>query len=170
MSSGLGAAVVLCALFTSPAAAAGTHKPDGWVRVQAFHSYDGTNTPQQGPWKGQNIYNTTAAHQKATATYGGALLQGDYFTFTANLQNDGSVSDRFKVHANGGHGLKYFHGSTNITAAVVAGTFKTTSLSPGSSYQIQIRGFWNSFMTITSVGDPSKADAVQTATQGTCGC
>ena len=52
-------------------AAARTHKPDGWVRLEGYHN-DGSNNPAQGPWKGKNIYNTTALNQKATAVVGGA--------------------------------------------------------------------------------------------------
>ena len=65
----------------------------------------------------------------------GQSFDGDYIYFTVNVQNDGSVSDRFKIHGipptwgSDSSGIKYFHGTTNITAAVRAGTFQTTSLS-----------------------------------------
>jgi hypothetical protein len=68
------------------------------------------------------------------------------------------------------YSITYFRGTTNITAAVVAGTYTTSSLSPGSTYLITAKVKVNSnatkgssvtrLVTITSVGDTSKQDAV----------
>ena len=89
------------------------------------------------------------------------------------------MSDRFKIHgikpswAVGPTGIKYFHGTTNITSAVAAGTFQTTSLSPGSvtRFQVHLDWGWNTKVVITSVGDPSKSDAVKANVKNIgCGC
>ena len=61
--------------------------------------------------------------------------------------------------------MKYFHGTTNITAAVVAGTYRTGSLAPGATYLITAKlpagGSVTRLVTITSVADPTKKDAVK---------
>lgn len=176
--SGTAALMTLTLLVAGPATAAGAHRADGWVRVEGYHT-DSGNHPFQGTWRGKNIYNTTALHQKATFDASGGTPVGDtYYYFTVNIQNDGAVSDRFKIHgirpswATDNSGMKYFHGTTNITSAVRAGTFRTTSLSPGSSYRIQIRldHGWSTLVSITSVGDPSKSDAVKANVKTGCGC
>ena len=71
---GVLATLALSALSATSAAAAGTHKPDGWVRIEGYHN-DGSNDPAQGPWKGKDIYNTTALNQKATGVVGGAIVR-----------------------------------------------------------------------------------------------
>ena len=172
--SGIAVLMGLAILAVGPASAAGAHQPDGWVRVDGYHGGDGTFHPQRGAWKGKNIYTTTARKQKATYDLAGSFIQGDYIVYTANVQNDGSASDRFKLHGSAGlsayQTVTYFHGSKDITAGVVAGTFKTSRLSPGSSYQIQIRTNLGALVTITSVGDPSRKDAVKAAIKYACGC
>jgi opacity protein-like surface antigen len=166
MVLGIAALMVSTVVVASPAAAASAHRPDGWIRAEG-QIYGGTNYPHQGPWRGKDIHNTTALNQKATVGWGCDAEPGDYAYYTVNIQNDGSVSDRFKVHGTGGAGHRYFHGTTNITTAVAAGTFKTTSLSPGASYRIQVRLYVimasKSLVTITSVGDSSRSDAVKAA-------
>lgn len=174
LSSGLGAAVVLCALFASPVAATASHKPDGWIRYEGFHNYDGTNTPNPGPWKGKNIYNTTGANQTATTDGGFAHFDGEYFYFTITIQNDG-VTDRFKIKGGGESHTKYFKGSSNITSKVNAGTYQTASLGAGASTTITVRidASWQAtrLVTLTSVGDSTKRDAVKAGFKGGgCGC
>ena len=89
-----------------------------------------------------------------------------------------ALGDRFKVHAAASSAFKYFHGSTNITSAVVAGTYQTSSLAPGASAAITVKVDLDSMsatntrlITITSSSDSTKKDAVKLKmTIGTCGC
>jgi hypothetical protein len=123
-----------------------------------------------GPWLGNNIYNATGAHQSAVEVgAGSAMALGTYYTFDVSIQNDGSATDRFRVKATGATSawvVTYSRGATNITAAVVAGTFQTPSLAPSASYLIHARITINQggpvarLVTISSVADPKKIDAV----------
>ncbi len=173
---GVLATMLLTALSATSAAAAGRHKPDGWVRYEGFHDgYNATNAPNPGAWKGKNIYNTTAHHQTAThKAVGSSVSRNDYFYFTITIQNDGT-SDRFKVKGSGGAGVKYFKGSKNITTKVEAGTYQTSSLAAGAKTTITVRIDWgnsvgSALVTLTSSADSTKKDAVKARLKFSCGC
>jgi hypothetical protein len=156
-------------------------KPDGRIRLRATGYPGGTGYPgkvktYKGPFIGNNVYNTTGARQTdVEATYG-AGVEGSYHIFDISIQNDGAHADKFKVKAPGtGTAVKYFHGTTAITAAVVAGTYRTTSLAPGTTYLITAKvpagGSITRLVTITSVADPTKKDAVKFGLKFVaCGC
>lgn len=175
---GVLATLALTALSVTPAAAAGSHRPDGWVRYEGFHDgYLGKNDPSPGAWKGKNVYNTTARRQTATYTViGASVSEKDYFYYAVTIQNDGGTSDRFKVKGSGGAGVQYFKGSTNITPMVKAGTYKTARLAAGAKTTITVRIHWNSpvwaaSVTLTSAADSTKKDVVKAALKaGSCGC
>ncbi len=106
---------------------------------------------------------------------------GDQSIFAVNIQNDGSKSDRFKLKApSSGWKIKYFHGSTNITTAVVAGTYRTATVAPGASAEITVKvdidtialdATGTRLITITSSSDSTKKDAVKLKMKiGSCGC
>ena len=67
--------------------------------------------------------------------------------------------------------MKYFRGTTDITAAVVSGTYQTWSLAPGAAYLITARVTVQSaaavgsmvmrLVTLTSVGNSAKKDTVK---------
>jgi hypothetical protein len=148
-------------------------KPDGRVR-QGAYGYAGVQTyAAQGPFVGNNIYNTSGAGQTATVKNYGPLaeVEGAYYTFDISIQNDGSRADRFKVKATGtgttGWTVTYSGGATNITAAVVAGAYQTPSLAPGAAYLIRAKitiitgDNMTRLVTIRSVADPTKIDAVK---------
>jgi CSLREA domain-containing protein len=134
-------------------------KPDG--RIRKGH----------GSFIGNNIYNLTALNQTKT----GSAAKGSTITFGISIQNDAATADKFKVVPTGanttGYTIKYFHGTTDITAAVVAGTFQTPSLGATGKYLIKAKVTIGStaatgssvtrLVTITSVGDGSKQDAVK---------
>jgi hypothetical protein len=164
------ASLVLSALSATSAAAAGAHRPDGWVRYQGFHS-EGSNYPNPGAWRGDNIYNTTATNQTVTHKVSGAHLLGDYFYFTVTIQNDGK-SDHFKVKGSGASQTKYFKGGTNITSQVKAGTYQTASLAAGAKTTITVRispgCLKSALVTLTSVADPTKKDAVKARVKNVC--
>jgi hypothetical protein len=137
----------------------GDFMPDGRIR-KGSRAYAGNNT-----------YNTTGLEQSKT----GAKARGDTIKFGISVQNDGLISDRFKLRATGTasamYSVTYWHGTTNITAAVVAGTFKTPSLAPGTTYLVtaKVKVKWNATkgssttrrVIITSVGDNTMQDAVR---------
>ena len=134
-------------------------KPDGRIRL-------GTGT-----LVGNNIYNTTGVNQ----TRSGSATPGHSITFGISIQNDGTGGDHFKVKATGiavsGYSVKYYRGTTDITAAVVAGTYQTPSLAPTATYLITARVTVKStaavgsqvtrLVTLTSVGNSTKKDAVK---------
>ena len=168
---------VMAGFLVTPALAAARYQPDGLIRmatagVLGYPPY----TTFRGPWLGYHIYNATGAHQTAVVTTqpASAWPWGIYYTFGISIQNDGSAADRFRVKATGAPSawvVTYSRGTTNITSAVVAGTYRTPSLAPGATYLISARitlpqSSNLSFsvarlVTIRSVGDPTKLDAVK---------
>ena len=156
-------------------------KPDGRIRYAA-HGYPGRERPTNEPLVGNNVYNATGTGQKATVENFNEF-EGAYYIFDISLQNDGNRTDRFMVKATGTAStawtITYFHGATNITAAVVAGTFRTSSLAPAATYLIRARmtipmgGQANvaRLVTIRSIADLVKIDAVKFAYKAiACGC
>jgi opacity protein-like surface antigen len=167
---------VMAALIVTPALAAARYQPDGLIRFATAGCSGCPSHTYHGPWLGNNIYNATGAHQTAVWTQGpgSAFLSGDYYTFGISIQNDGSAADRFKVKATGAASawtVTYARGSTNITSAVVAGTYRTPSLAPGATYLISARMTINfspnlsenltRLVTIRSVANSTKLDAVK---------
>ena len=159
-----GLALLLVASLAAPGAVngSGSAKPDGWIQYR----------PQCGckPWVGNNIYNTTGTNQTAKATWIGSMVGfGEKFTFALKIQNDGTVSGRFKVKApSSSWKIKYFRGSTNITSSVVAGTYQTSSLPPGARIEITVQVDLDTMdadpvrlVTITSSSNSTKKDAVR---------
>ena len=141
--------------------------------LRGVHDYK--DWPDIGAWKGDNIYNTTALNQTVTEK-GPETWNNGYHYFNITLQNDGTKSDRFKVKGGGisGNGAytKYFKGSTNITSQVKAGTYQTASLAAGAKTTITVRINTAEavLVTITSVADPTKKDAVKLVLKGDGSC
>jgi hypothetical protein len=168
---------VMAGLLVTPALAAARYQPDGLIRVatSGFSGPGGSSSPFHGPWLGYHIYNATGAHQTAVETIiGHAFAVGTYYTFDISIQNDGSAADSFRVKATGAPSawvVTYSRGTTNITSAVVAGTYQTPSLAPGATYLISARitlpqSSNLSFsvarlVTIRSVANSTKIDAVK---------
>jgi hypothetical protein len=120
---------------------------------------------------GRNILNTTGAGQTRTLT--GA--RGVSKTFVVKVWNNGTNADSYLVHGPGpatGFTVKYLKGasgSTDITAAVIAGTYKTASLAPGTGAVIRLvvtigssppTGVRDWLITATSRQNSSAQDAV----------
>jgi hypothetical protein len=153
---------VMAGLIVTPALAAARYQPDGLIRM----------CRPSCPWLGKNIYNATGAHQSAVFTQSGGGIAADaYLTFDISIQNDGSAVDSFRVKATGPASsawtVSYSRGSTNITPAVVAGTYRTPSLAPGATYLIHAKivikevGSVTRLVTIRSVTSSTKLDAVK---------
>jgi hypothetical protein len=151
--------------------AAGIATADWIARWSLIRKPDGRIQLGTGAFVGNNIYNTTAASQSRT----GSATPGHSVTFGISIQNDGNASDRLKVKATGtavsGYAVKYFRGTTDITAAVVAGTYQTPSLATGATYLITAKvtvttgaavgSSVTRLVTISSVANSAKKDAVK---------
>jgi len=138
-------------------------QPDGRIRL-------GT-----GAYVGNDVYNTTGTGQSKT----GSALKGKTITFVISVQNDGTAADRFKLGATGSvvsaYTVKYYAGNSDITAKVVAGTYKTASLAAGTAVLITAKVTVKSsatadsrvsrLVTITSVHSSAKVDAVKFITK-----
>jgi len=137
-----------------------TRKPDGRIRL-------GTT----GALLGNNVYNTTGAGQAAT----GSALRGKVITFGISVQNDGNAADSFKLKATGTattrYTVKYYKGTTDITARVVAGTYSTGTLAAGAAVLITVKVTVKStatagssvsrLVTVTSAASAVAKDAVK---------
>jgi hypothetical protein len=95
------------------------------------------------------------------------LLPGRQTRFVFTITNTGNVRDSFTIRGDDDTmlGVKYFAGRTNVTAAVLAGTFVTTPRSPGRAVKINLEvqlspdavsgDTYQIALYATSVGDPS---------------
>ncbi|MEP7378729.1 MAG: glycine-rich protein [Chloroflexota bacterium] len=134
-----------------------TDQPDGRIRVGSHH------------YIGGDIYNSDGTGQSIAKN----AVVGSRILFRIQVQNDGNGPDSFTFQATGsaapGYAIRYYWKSTEITSAVVAGTFTTPALPQGYKYTIEA---WvkvtstagpsaSRLVTITSVGDNSKVDAVR---------
>jgi hypothetical protein len=82
-----------------------------------------------GPFSGNGVYSSTGAGESRTAT----IARGHNGTFYAKIQNDGLVPASFTITGTGGAtGIvaSYHRGTSNITAAVRAGTYSTGLIPP----------------------------------------
>lgn len=179
------AILLLVAFVVAPASAAGSPKPDGWVRVgQYCNDVDGCNSNSQTAFKGKNVFNTTGKGQTAKTEYSGFADQFHAtMEFVMVIENDGSSASAIKVKATGsGWKVRYedFNG-VNITTKVVQGTYKTPVLPPGASYLFTAVVPFDSsdsddmsrLVTFTAVSDLSRKDAVKlkmVLDDGGCGC
>ena len=135
-------------------------RPDGRIRLGA------------GAYVGNNVYNYSGKGQSRT----GSALRGHSITFGISIQNDGTDHDSFRIILDSTgtvspYRVKYFRGTTDITTAVVAGTYKTTTLAQGATYLItaKVTVKWTAKVgssvtrgvTIISVGDDTKMDHVE---------
>jgi hypothetical protein len=94
-----------------------------------------------GTFAGNNVYNATGASQTKSLT----VHRGNTGTFRIKVANDGLAADSFTVKgpgSGGGFTATYFDGATNVTAAVVAGTFAINNLAPGASKRSRSRSRW----------------------------
>jgi uncharacterized membrane protein len=154
----LAALAALLAIASSASAADAAHQPDARWRI-ATTSY----------FAGDNVYNTSAQGQSETTT----AHRGDTATF--NLQNDGTASQKLKLKATGantpGYTVKYRFGSTDITAAVKAGTWKTPKLDHGKTVNVTIKvtvkqnaannSTFSRLLTVRSAINPDSVDAAE---------
>lgn len=143
----------------SPPVSVVVQKPDGRIRKGS------------GSFIGNNVYNVTGVNQTRT----GSAARGNTITFGISVQNDSTASGAFTLKATGtattAYTVTYFRGTTDITAAIVAGTYTTPGLAAGAKYLITAKVKVKSsatvgssvtrLVTITSVSDGTKQDAVK---------
>ena len=174
-----GVASVVVAL---PVSAAGAmYQPDGRISLPCHQELEDC----QVEWYGDDVYNETASDQGAA--YGDIPNFYDVVTvtFKIRIQNDGNRSDRFRVGASGvtaGYRVRFFAGTTDVTEAIKAGTFRTPWLGAGKTYLIKAKtkpadpkdgDTTKRLVTISSLTDASKKDAVKLVrayTEMNCGC
>jgi hypothetical protein len=98
------------------------HQPDALIAL-------GTSSPD---FIGNNRYNATGSGQSVART----IHRGKTRTFFLKFTNDGYAADRFSVKGPDSIGAfvaHYLAGATDVTAAVVNGTYTIPSLAPGAS-------------------------------------
>ena len=143
-----------------------------WARTSsAARQPDGRIRLGTAAFGGQDVYNLTGAGQSRV----GAAARGRTVSFGISIQNDGSSSGAFRVKATGaaasGYKVRYTKGTTDITSAVVAGTWQTNSLAPGAATLITAKvtvmtgaaagSKVTRLVTLTSVGGTVKKDALK---------
>jgi len=137
-----------------------TRQPDGQIALGS------------GSFSGNNIYNADGTSQSKSKT----ATAGTKVTFSIKIQNDGTgAKDKFKVHATGaaatGYTIVCKKGTTNITTAVVNGTYTTGKIAVGASITIKCSVTIGStathgshvdrLITLTSFNDAAQKDAVK---------
>lgn len=102
-------------------------KPDIWLRPSTNNTYIGMNVYESTP-------DTQVCSQPAT---------NRTLVYYARIENDGGVSGKFIVkgdNAPAGWTLKYLDASNvDVTSAVIAGTYETTNLAPGTNHLITVQ-------------------------------
>ncbi|MEA2623560.1 MAG: hypothetical protein QOH61_2470 [Chloroflexota bacterium] len=94
-------------------------------------------TSASGPFVGNDVYNATAAGQQKSVS----VARGSSRTLYLDIQNDGRVSGRLLLKGTGaasGFTVKYVRGTTNVTSAVLAGTYLTPTLAPGARVGLKL--------------------------------
>ena len=102
-------------------------QPDGSIRA-------GTT----GAFAGDNEHNTSGRNQTANAT----VAAGRPATYDVTWQNDGAFEERLRIRGTGStprFAIRYLVGSTDVTAAVVRGTYRTPSLTPGATAAMRVK-------------------------------
>lgn len=98
---------------------------DGWIQAS------GSST-----WKGNNVYGSATKQTISQSARRGRSVSAYW-----KVQNDGEQTDTMRLSAIGsgaGFTIHYFSGDRDITGAVVAGTYRTTSLAPGRTNTLKV--------------------------------
>lgn len=96
---------------------------------------DGTIGRKPDPTKGADIYNYSGVKQRQAL----ALNAGQKRKIYVDFENDGDAPDAFTLRATKGNSsfkVKYFNGSTDVTAEVIAGTFNTGPIAVGEKFTL----------------------------------
>jgi len=104
-----------------------THQPDAQIKTSSAASYSGDGT-----------YNLDASGQSVAKK----VKPGKIATFGVRIQNDGNADDPATVLGCAkASGLKptYMDGALSVTTQVVAGTYSTGSLAPGTTKDLTLK-------------------------------
>ncbi len=97
-------------------------------------------TATTGPFKGNDVYSASAT---TTQTKSATVARGATRTFHVQVGNDAPFTDSLTVKGvsagAAGYTVTYFRGSTNITAAVQAGTYELAEVPPGGSVLLKVK-------------------------------
>ncbi|MHB1458111.1 MAG: SBBP repeat-containing protein [Armatimonadota bacterium] len=131
-------------------------KPDIWLRPSTNNTYIG-----------MNVYESTPDTQVCSQASSNKTL-----VYYARIENDGPISGKFTVigsDAPAGWSVKYLDSaSADITSGVVAGTYETASLAPGTNTLVTIylkpllnapAGDVNIELTATNASSPANSDS-----------
>ena len=168
-----GLAVLAAASAVGPASAAGRVAGSVVTLTSVYQPDARIRRVGRATLHGNDIYNADGTNQDVV----GALDHGDaYVRYVISIQNDGSAPDSFTVRdVSGGRlGFQVSYGrgwpGTDVTAAVLDGTFTTPRLQPGGVYRIRLVVYVNpsvatpgitNLVTVTSRHAPSMVDAVR---------
>jgi hypothetical protein len=104
-----------------------TYRPDAQIKLAGDASYLGVR-----------VFDTTGAGQTRTTN----TASGKSATFDVRFVNAGTHSDSIAIHgckSSSGFAVKYFKGTTNVTASVTAGTYRTATLAVGASQVLALK-------------------------------
>lgn len=176
--------LMITTLAIGPAAAAtgaagsGGGSPDASIRFKQYRSPFGVY-PVPSAWTGLDVRNLSGTNQTQRMHAQGAYERGTWLVFVVAVENEGGV-DRFAIQGSGtgGWDVRYSVRGTDITAAVIGGTYQTPRLATGGRSFIRVKvrlgGFGSRVMrqlTVTSVADPQQQDVVRLRVQySACGC
>jgi hypothetical protein len=167
--------------FANATPASAFYQPDGRIGLPCHRELEDC----QMEWFGDDIYSTRASDQRAVYVDYPNFYDVVTVTFKIRIQNDGNRSDGFLVAATGttaGYRVRFFVGSTDVTASIKAGTLRTPWLLPGDSYLIKAKvkphdpkggDKTNRVIKLASRTDPTKVDTVKlvrTYSDMVCGC
>jgi hypothetical protein len=131
------------AVFNHRVVAAGGQNIGGDSLADAIGSYSilrpdaRIGTAAAGPFSGNNVYSASGAGEAKTIS----VQRGHSGTLYVDIQNDGLTADTLKVTGPSGvqgFTLTYFHGATNVTSQVLAGTYSTGSLAPAAHLTLKV--------------------------------
>ena len=121
-----------------------------------------------GAFVGDDVYDPGAVGQTRALS----APRGRSATFYLRAQNDGNRPDRLRItgqRAASGFGVRYFDGPTDVTARVVAGSYRPM-VNPGGVRTLKVvvtvgrgavGGSVTRLVTARSVNDPARVDAVK---------
>jgi hypothetical protein len=138
----------------------GAYQPD--ATIARFRS---------GLYRGNDAYNTSGSGQTQRTD----VKPGRTATFYVRVQNDGTSADTFTLEGTNGKRkhfiVHYFHGTTNITSSVLAGSFSTGPIASSEAARLRITVKVRSTtdrdsltrvrLTASSVGGATRQDTVK---------
>jgi hypothetical protein len=106
---------------------ASDQRPDGWISTASGWGY-----------VGNNVYNTTGAHQTKTLN----ARRAQYRDFHIRVYNDGNTTNTFTLKGSiavSGSTVRYYAGDTNVTTAMRSATGYRVTLKAGVYTPLRVR-------------------------------